>query len=357
MQGDDSSVVDGDEDGTTSAVVDDPECCYTMASSSKSSDDGNKPDPETLPQQPTQMKKRSDFVFLSELGEGSFSTVHHVQERKTGREYAAKVCCKRHIIRERKIENIYREKDALIRLSRADGFHPFIVQLFCTFQDKESLYIVMTFAQGGDLLKILKKSGGKLDLNITRFYSSEIVAALDHMHGLKIIHRDLKPENILISGTGHILLSDFGSAKFLDRVEVKKLELPTERKRRSSFVGTAQYVSPEVLNGEPVQQACDYWALGAIIYQLLTGEHAFHDVSEFLIYRRVVRAAYKFPDGFPEVARSLVKNLLVVEVKSRLGSMESGGADAVKRHPFFQGVQWDSITNSEPPQIFALQDQ
>uniref|UniRef100_A0A915PXA4 non-specific serine/threonine protein kinase n=1 Tax=Setaria digitata TaxID=48799 RepID=A0A915PXA4_9BILA len=299
-----------------------------------------------------EMRTRSDFIFLKEVGEGSFSTVYHVKERSTGREFAAKVCFKKQIIRERKIDYVFREKEALIRLSSNGGKHPFVAQIMCTFQDSENLYIIMTLAKKGDLLKLMRKSGGKFDLKVTRFYSSEIVVALEHLHALKIIHRDLKPENILISETGHILVSDFGSAKILDRAKPnKESKGPEGQRRRGSFVGTAQFVSPEVLKGEPVQQACDYWALGAIIYQLLTGKHAFHDVCEYLIYRRVMSAKYKIPDDFPESAANIVKKLLVIEVADRLGSTESGGAEVVKKEPFFDGVQWDSITQTEVPKL------
>ncbi|VDO55847.1 unnamed protein product [Onchocerca flexuosa] len=299
-----------------------------------------------------ELRTRSDFIFLNEVGEGSFSTVYHVKERNTGREFAAKVCFKKQIIREKKIDYIFREKEALIRLSNSGGKHPFLVQIMCTFQDTENLYIIMTLAKKGDLLKLMRKSGGKFNLNLTKFYISEIVAALEHMHSLKIIHRDLKPENILISETGHILVSDFGSAKILDHAKPnRQTDRPESQKRRSSFVGTAQFVSPEVLKGEPVQQACDYWALGVIIYQLLTGQHAFHDVAEYLIYRRIMNAAYKIPNDFPEIAASIVRKLLVVEVKDRLGSIESGGAEAVKKEAFFDGINWNSITETEVPRL------
>ncbi|EJW88515.1 AGC/PDK1 protein kinase [Wuchereria bancrofti] len=299
-----------------------------------------------------EMRTRSDFIFLNEIGEGSFSTVYHVRERSTGRELAAKVCFKKQIIREKKIDYIFREKEALIRLSNTGGKHPLLAQVMCTFQDIENLYIIMTLAKKGDLLKLMRKSGGRFDLNLTRFYASEIVVALDHMHSLKIIHRDLKPENILISETGHILVSDFGSAKILDRAKpTKQMNRLENQKRRGSFVGTAQFVSPEVLKGEPVQQACDYWALGAIIYQMLTGKHAFHDICEYLIYRRIVNATYKIPDNFPEVAASIVRKLLVVKVSDRLGSVESGGAEAVKKESFFNDIQWDRITEIEVPQV------
>lgn len=292
-------------------------------------------------------KSPSDFLFLAELGEGSFSTVHLAAERSTHRQFAIKVCHKKQIVRERKIQQIYREKDALKRLSEKPNCHPFIVQIYCTFQDSESLYIVMTVAKGGDLLSKLKKYK-KFSLDLTRFYSSEIVSALSHMHNLKIIHRDLKPENILLSENGHILISDFGSSKLLD-VPDRVFEEPIGRKRRCSFVGTAQYVSPEVLNGEPVGPECDYWALGVIIYQLLTGQLAFHDESEYLIYQKILKADFTYPGNFPVVAQSFVSKLIVVKTEERLGSSRCGGSDAVKKHEFFDSVIWDNLINVQPP--------
>uniref|UniRef100_A0A0N5D1I1 non-specific serine/threonine protein kinase n=1 Tax=Thelazia callipaeda TaxID=103827 RepID=A0A0N5D1I1_THECL len=306
-------------------------------------------------EQVTNTCTRSDFIFLNELGEGSFSTVYHVKEKSTGMDLAAKVCFKRQIIREKKIDYIFREKEALIRLTQGGRKHPFIPQIMCTFQDSENLYIIMTLAEKGDLQKLLRNSGGKLSLDVTRFFCSEIVVALEHMHSLGIIHRDLKPENILITVSGHILITDFGSSKILDRKEDK--EKSEMRRRRTSFVGTAQFVSPEVLKGESVQQACDYWALGVIIYQLLVGEHAFHDKSEYLIYQRIVNASYKIPHDFPESAANIVKKLLVVDVRDRLGSIESGGAKSVKDQSFFTNVNWDIITETEAPQfLFTSRD-
>uniref|UniRef100_F1L3L1 non-specific serine/threonine protein kinase n=1 Tax=Ascaris suum TaxID=6253 RepID=F1L3L1_ASCSU len=300
-------------------------------------------------------KCRADFTFLAELGEGSFSTVSLAKEKSTGREFAVKECYKKVIIRERKVQQIYREKEAMARLSQKENYHPFIVQIYCTFQDRDSLYIVMTLAKGGELLKKLKKYK-KFDVDTTRFYSSEIVSALSHMHSLGIVHRDLKPENILLAESGHILISDFGSAKIVGADgAVPNLDAGDEnvrrRKRLCSFVGTAQYVSPEVLNGEIVQEACDYWALGVIIYQLLTGRHAFHDESEYLIYRRILHASYDVPEEMPIKARNIIAKLLVVDVSKRLGSVESGGAEAVKRDEFFEGVPWDDLESVHPPML------
>uniref|UniRef100_A0A0N5B0X9 non-specific serine/threonine protein kinase n=1 Tax=Syphacia muris TaxID=451379 RepID=A0A0N5B0X9_9BILA len=292
-------------------------------------------------------KTKADFMFLDEIGSGSFSTVYNVIERSTGREFAAKVCMKSLIVREKKVQQIYREKEALARLSRPENLHPFVIRIFCTFQDPGSLYIVTTLAKGGELLQKLKKSG-TFSLETTKFYSSEIVVALAHLHKLKIIHRDLKPENILLSEKGHILLSDFGSSKILDYVDTAKNQdkLLT---RRSSFVGTAQYVSPEVLRGEAVEQACDYWALGVIIFQFLTGEFLFNEVSEYLTYKKIVEAHYALPEEFPSEAGDLIQKFVVVDVKNRLGSTYMGGDLNVKAHNFFSGVNFDELVNLAPP--------
>ncbi|VDK50872.1 unnamed protein product [Anisakis simplex] len=300
-------------------------------------------------------KSRSDFTFIRELGEGSFSTVHLAKEKSTDREFAVKECFKKQIIRERKVQQIYREREAMAILSKKENYHPFIVNIYCTFQDRESLYIVMTLAKGGELLHKLKKCK-KFDIPTTRFYTSEIVSALECIHSHNIIHRDLKPENILLSESGHILISDFGSACILgvktpEPEEEETDESHRRRKRLVSFVGTAQYVSPEVLNGQAVEQACDYWALGVIMYQFLTGKHAFHDESEYLIYRKILNAQYDLPKDIPAQASDLIQRLLVVDMASRLGSIKMGGADAVKQHRFFEEVDWANLENVKPPQL------
>ncbi|VDN54931.1 unnamed protein product [Dracunculus medinensis] len=284
-----------------------------------------------------------DFNFSKFKFNCSFSTVYKVKERTTEREFAIKVCIKQQILRERKIEQIYREKEALARLSKPENRHAFFLQIYCTFQDSDSLYIVTTLAKGGDLLRQLKKRI-KFDTDITKFCASEIVVALGHMHRLKIIHRDLKPENILLSAIGHILISDFGSSKLQSQNRIVDFQ-QILRRRKCSFVGTAQYVSPEVLCGQLVQQACDYWALGVIIYQFLTGRHAFYEASEYIMYKKICHASYEMPADFSLETRHLIEQLIVVNPAERLGSVESGGVE----HEFFKGIDWSNIEQCQSP--------
>lgn len=184
------------------------------AASSSSSSNSQSPTSPTTPA--VKKKKPEDFKFGKVLGEGSFSTVYVVREISTGKEYAMKVLEKRHMIREKKVQYVSREKEVLSRLN-----HPFFVRLYFTFQDKEKLYFGLSYAKKGELLPYIIKLGS-FDLTCTRFYSAEVVSALEHLHGLGIIHRDLKPENILLDADMHIKITDFGTAKIVTDGEVNE---------------------------------------------------------------------------------------------------------------------------------------
>ncbi|KAH7713938.1 AGC/PDK1 protein kinase [Aphelenchoides avenae] len=295
-----------------------------------------------------------DFFFIRVLGEGSFSTVYFAKEVDTGDEYAIKVLLKNAIRRENKVQYVLREKDIMAALTYGFGGHPFIVKLYCTFQDPERLYFALTYAKHGELLDLLRRLGS-FDETVSLFYASEILAALEFLHGCGIIHRDLKPENILIGADWHVLVSDFGSAKIIglegDEPDINPSEAAERNVSRSSFVGTAQYISPEVLKSEPVGPECDYWALGAIIFQMISGQPPFRAVNEYHVLKKILALDYSFPDGFPEVAKDIVQKLLVISPSERLGSQETGGVQALKNHPYYKGVDWTDIHLRQPPQI------
>ncbi|KRY67069.1 3-phosphoinositide-dependent protein kinase 1, partial [Trichinella pseudospiralis] len=295
-------------------------------------------------------KSPKDFIFLRTIGEGSFSTVYAGVEVCTGREVAIKVCEKQLIKRERKVPYVMQEKDVMAILNSHP--HPFLVRLFCTFQDADHLYFAMTFAKNGELLACLKKLGS-FEESVAKFYAAEIVSGLEHLHNLRIIHRDLKPENVLLSESMHILISDFGSAKILKPTLTADQPLPLLSRvpKRASFVGTAQYVSPEVLNSKPTTPACDFWALGCIIYQMLSGLPPFRAANEYLIFQKINKLDYEFPDGFNAVAMDLVRKFLKTEPAERLGSVESGGVAEVKNHPFFDGIDWNTLPLQKPPEM------
>jgi len=277
-----------------------------------------------------------DFVFGRTLGEGSYSTVLLATDRQTLKEYAVKILDKKHIIKEKKIKYVNIEKDTLNRLIE----HPGIVRLYYTFQDSTSLYYVLDVASGGELLGVLKKIGS-FDEECTRFYGAEILDAIEHMHNRGVIHRDLKPENVLLDDQMHIKITDFGTAKLLPDPRKPKEATPydpasqdEESTRARSFVGTAEYVSPELLTDKNACKASDLWAFGCIIYQLLTGRPPFKAGNEYQTFQKIVGLDYQFPTGFPPAARDLVERLLVLDPQRRLS------IEHIKNHEFFDGIHW-----------------
>ncbi|XP_031563299.1 3-phosphoinositide-dependent protein kinase 1-like [Actinia tenebrosa] len=292
--------------------------------------------PTTNEVKPILKKKRpEDFKFGKILGEGSYSTVYVALEKATGKEYAIKVLEKRHMIREKKVPQVQREKEVLSKLN-----HPFFVKLYFTFQDKEKLYFGLSYAKKGELLPYINKLGA-FDETCTQFYSAEIISALEHLHSLHIIHRDLKPENILLDEKMHIQITDFGTAKILNDND----------KGRNSFVGTAQYVSPELLTDKRACKSSDIWALGCIIYQLLSGLPPFRAGNEYQIFQKIIKLEYDFPSGFPSVPKDLVEEILHLDPTKRLGCEECGGFEALRSHPFYEGIDWEELPNTSPPEL------
>ena len=288
-----------------------------------------------------------DFQFGRVLGEGSYSTVIAATDRQTRKEYAIKVLDKRHIIKEKKVKYVNIEKDTLNRLTD----HPGVVRLYYTFQDQQSLYFVLDLASSGELLGVLKKTG-TFDEECTRFYGAEILDTIDYMHAKGVIHRDLKPENVLLDDKMHVKITDFGTAKIMDSQSLGNNPVAgdpldgTDEDKGNSFVGTAEYVSPELLTDKLACKASDLWAFGCIIYQLLAGRPPFKAANEYLTFQKIVALDYQFPAGFPAVTKDLVERLLVLDPTSRLS------IEHVKNHEFFYGVSWGrSLWRQKAPKL------
>ena len=296
-----------------------------------------------------------DFNFGRTLGEGSYSTVIAATDRQTLREYAIKVLDKRHIIKEKKVKYVNIERDTLNRLTD----HPGVVRLYYTFQDERSLYFVLDVASGGELLGVLKRMT-TFDEECTRFYGAQILDTVEYMHSRGVIHRDLKPENVLLDESMHVKITDFGTAKILDPPRPKPKDgmngssIPLagdsldgiDVNRANSFVGTAEYVSPELLRDKNACKASDLWAFGCIVYQLLAGRPPFKAANEYQTFQKICNLEYEFPMGFPPVARDLVERLLVLEPEHRLP------VEHIKNHEFFDGITWGrGLWKQKPPRL------
>ncbi|GFU05835.1 3-phosphoinositide-dependent protein kinase 1 [Nephila pilipes] len=295
---------------------------------------------------PPLKKSAKDFRFGKLIGEGSFSMVYLAKDIHSNKEYAIKVCEKRHILREKKQKAVMREKQILNILNNHPS--PFFIKLYCTFQDTDRLYFVMNYAKHGELLPYIVKVGS-FDEECTRFYTAEILLAIEHLHKLSIIHRDLKPENILLDENMHIQITDFGSAKVINAENNDASSNETSRK--SSFVGTAQYVSPEMLSDKSASPSVDLWALGCIIYQMVSGLPPFRAANEYLIFQKITKLEYDFPDGFSSLAKDLVIKLLVLEPSQRLGFKDTIGYPSIRNHQFLSNIPWERLHECTPPRI------
>ncbi|GAB9476255.1 Agc/pdk1 protein kinase [Globisporangium polare] len=290
----------------------------------------------------------SDFLFGSVLGQGSYAKVFHARMKKNKMDFAVKVMDQSFIRKENKAAFVLTERKVMSRLA-----HPNIVKFYCSFRDSQSLYLAMELCRGGDLFGLIRNEykrnfdNGVVEtacsLEMTRFYVAEIVQALEYMHSKRVIHRDLKPDNLLLTEDGHLKVTDFGTAKDQDDTN----------NDLNQFCGTVSYVSPEVLHDKPATRACDLWALGCIIFQMLTGRTPFVAENDYLTFQVIVNHSndkFEFPASVPEDTQDLIRRLLIQEPEERIGaSQDEVGYAELKNHPFFNGVEWDSLEAQTAP--------
>ncbi|KAL2012636.1 hypothetical protein VTN00DRAFT_161 [Thermoascus crustaceus] len=270
--------------------------------------------------------KLEDFELLKVVGKGSFGKVMQVMKKDTGRIYALKTIRKAHIISRSEVAHTLAERSVLAQIN-----NPFIVPLKFSFQSPEKLYLVLAFVNGGELFHHLQKEQ-RFDINRARFYTAELLCALECLHGFKVIYRDLKPENILLDYTGHIALCDFGLCK---------LDMKDED-RTNTFCGTPEYLAPELLLGNGYTKSVDWWTLGVLLYEMLTGLPPFYDENTNEMYRKILQEPLTFPshDIVPNAARDLLTKLLDRDPQRRLGA--NGAAD-IKAHHFFSNIDWRKL--------------
>jgi tRNA A-37 threonylcarbamoyl transferase component Bud32 len=233
-----------------------------------------------------------DFELVRVIGKGSFGKVTLVRKKSDSRLYAMKVLAKQNIIKRKQVEHTRTERNVLGKLN-----HPFIVKLHYAFQTEAKLYFVLDYCAGGELFFHLSRMK-KFPEHMARFYSAEITLALDTMHEHGVVYRDLKPENILLDGEGHIKLADFGLAKE---------GVHEAAEGAHSLCGTPEYLSPEVLDRQGHGTAVDWWNLGMVLYEMLTGLPPWYTTDRDKLFERLRSAPLKFPFYVSRPAASIIQ--------------------------------------------------
>lgn len=260
-----------------------------------------------------------DFRLGAQLGEGNFSRLVRATYAPTGEVFALKVVEKQRVRRLRvRHANVFNEiameKEVLNRLR-----HPNVVRLFHTFQDADNLYFLLEYIDGGELLDHLMHESRQIGLHedLARFYLADVVNALEYLHASGVLHRDLKPENMVVCrNSSHLKLVDFGTAK----------NLLDPALNGPNFVGTPEYMAPETIDNKDATPAADLWALGCIMFQLLTGETPFSGGSAYLTFLKVQDGSFEIPTYVSDDAKDLITKLLQKDPALRLGIEEVKGA-------------------------------
>lgn len=219
-----------------------------------------------------------------------------VKKKDTDRIYAMKIIRKANIIERDEVEHTLAERNVLAKID-----NPFVVNLKFSFQSSEKLYLVLPFINGGELFFHLQQEG-KFSEERSRLYAAELLCALEHLHMFHIIYRDLKPENILLDSSGHIALCDFGLCK-LDM---------TREDKTNTFCGTPEYLAPELLHGDGYNQCVDWWTLGILLYEMLSGLPPFYSENVNEMYEKIVNAPLQFFPGISEEAKSLLSQVNII---------------------------------------------
>ena len=289
----------------------------------------------------------SDFTTLKCLGKGTYGTVHLVKQKTTGRLFAQKQFRKASLtVHKKLIEQTKTERSILESVNR----HPFIVNLYYAFQDCEKLYLILEYAQGGELFHHLEMEKFFTE-DVAAFYMAELILALDHLHNtVGVIYRDLKPENCLLDTEGHLLLTDFG----LSKVGVDDPSTPGGSRCNSTGIGTIEYMAPEVIKGSDISavgpgygKACDWWSLGALGHDLMTGSPPFGGNNITKMQQNIMKQKLSLPYYLSPDAKDLLLRLLRKEPGKRLGVKGKGDIGIMKKHRFFRKLDWIKLANRE----------
>ena len=274
-----------------------------------------------------------DFIIHDILGKGSFGEVYLVEKRgQKNKLYAMKVFSKRTVQAQNLMRFIYIEKKIMHALN-----HPFMVKLHYAFQTDRKLYLLMDYCKNRDLGSLLKKRG-VLTEQQARIVIAELVLAIEALHSKDIVHRDLKPDNILIDDDGHIKVTDFGLAK----EGIRKGVLT------KTFCGSIAYLPPEIIKKVGHNKMVDWYLVGVILYELVVGKPPYFSKTFQQLSKNILEAKLAFPKNSLSLnTMKFIKRLMNREPSQRLGAKY--GAEEIKKHDFFIGIDWEQIYNREVP--------
>ncbi|XP_067400864.1 rho-associated protein kinase 2 isoform X2 [Emydura macquarii macquarii] len=288
--------------------------------------------------------KAEDYDVVKVIGRGAFGEVQLVRHKTSQKVYAMKLLSKFEMIKRSDSAFFWEERDIM-----AFANSPWVVQLFCAFQDDRYLYMVMEYMPGGDLVNLM--SNYDLPEKWAKFYTAEVVLALNAIHSMGLIHRDVKPDNMLLDKYGHLKLADFGTCMKMDE---------TGMVRCDTAVGTPDYISPEVLKSQGGDgcygRECDWWSVGVFLFEMLVGDTPFYADSLVGTYSKIMdhKNSLNFPDDV-EISKH-AKNLICDFLTDREVRLGRNGVEEIKQHPFFKSDQWnwDNIRETAAPVVPEL---
>uniref|UniRef100_UPI00358F60F5 rho-associated protein kinase 2-like isoform X3 n=1 Tax=Myxine glutinosa TaxID=7769 RepID=UPI00358F60F5 len=288
--------------------------------------------------------KVEDYETLKVIGRGAFGEVQLVRHKSTQKVYAMKLLHKFEMIKRSESAFFWEERDIM-----AFANSPWVVQLFSAFQDDRFLYMVMEYMPGGDLVNLM--SNYDMPEKWARFYTAEVVLALDAIHSMNFIHRDVKPDNMLLDKLGHLKLADFGTCMKMNSEGMVRCE---------TAVGTPDYISPEVLKSQGGHgyygRECDWWSVGVFLYEILVGDTPFYAESLVGTYGKIMdhENSLTFPSDV-DISKN-AKSLICAFLTERSVRLGRNGVKEVKSHPFFKNDQWtwENIRESSAPVIPEL---
>ncbi|KAJ2939433.1 hypothetical protein O0L34_g10865 [Tuta absoluta] len=297
----------------------------------------------------------NDYQVIKLISNGAYGAVYLVKHKQTRQRYAMKKISKNNLILRNQVEQAFAERDIL---SFADN--PFVVTMYCSFETKRHLCLILEFVEGGDCATLLLN--GPLPPDMARHYFAEAVLAVEYLHSYGIVHRDLKPDNLLITATGHIKLTDFGLSKMgLMSLATNLYEEYADREARQfsdkQVCGTPEYIAPEVILRQGYGKPVDWWSMGIILYEFLVGCVPFFGDTPEELFAHTVNDDIEWPseEDFPIAveARAIITELLARNPRDRLGT---GGTHQVKEHVYFYGLDWNNLLRRKAEFIPQLEN-